>query len=430
MKKIIFLLLFGTVTAFAQTQIDADINGEAANDSSGYSVSLSQDGSVVAIGAIYNAGNSTDSGHVRVYKNVSNVWTQVGGDINGEAANDLSGLSVSLSQDGSVVAIGAPNNTGNGTNSGHVRVYKNVANVWTQVGADINGEAANDGSGYSVSLSQDGSVVAIGATCNDGNGSCSGHVRVYKNVSNVWTQVGADINGDVVDEYSGYSVSLSQDGGVVAIGAIYYDGNGTDSGRVRVYKNVANVWTQVGADINGEAASDYCGYSVSLSQDGSVVAIGAIGNGTDSGRVWVYKNVSNVWTQVGADINGEAANDFSGHSVSLSSDGGVVAIGAYSNDGNGLNSGHVRVYNLAAVLASDGFVNDDFSILPNPTSDILNINLGNNLTLIKVNIYTTLGQLIKIENKSQINISGLAKGNYFVEVITNQGRATKTIIIE
>ena len=45
--------------------------------------------------------------------------------------------------------------------------------------------------------------------------------------------------------------------------------------------------------------------------------------------------------QLGSDIDGEAANDYSGHSVSINSDGSHVAIGAYYNDGNGTNSGHV-----------------------------------------------------------------------------------------
>ena len=51
---------------------------------------------------------------------------------------------------------------------------------WTQVGADIDGEAAGDWSGYSVSLSSDGSTVAIGAIYNDGNGAQAGHVRILK----------------------------------------------------------------------------------------------------------------------------------------------------------------------------------------------------------------------------------------------------------
>jgi hypothetical protein len=48
------------------------------------------------------------------------------------------------------------------------------------VGADIDGEAASDISGYSVSLSSDGKTVAIGAPGNDGNGSGSGHVRIFQ----------------------------------------------------------------------------------------------------------------------------------------------------------------------------------------------------------------------------------------------------------
>ena len=44
------------------------------------------------------------------------------------------------------------------------------------------------------------------------------------------------------------------------------------------------------------------------------------------------------------DIDGEATDDYSGWSVSLGSDGGIVVIGPYLNDGNGSNSAHVRVY--------------------------------------------------------------------------------------
>ena len=50
------------------------------------------------------------------------------------------------------------------------------------------------------------------------------------------------------------------------------------------------------------------------------------------------------WEQQGDDIDGDAADDFSGHSVSLSSDGTTVAIGAPYNDGNGTSSGHVRIH--------------------------------------------------------------------------------------
>ncbi len=47
------------------------------------------------------------------------------------------------------------------------------------MGDDIDGEAAYDNSGYSVSLSADGTKVAIGSPLNDDNGDYSGHVRVF-----------------------------------------------------------------------------------------------------------------------------------------------------------------------------------------------------------------------------------------------------------
>ncbi|MFT6744084.1 MAG: Flp pilus assembly pilin Flp [Bacteroidia bacterium] len=344
-------------TSGTWTKIGVDIDGEAASDQSGRSVSLSGDGNTVAIGAYPNSGNGAVSGHVRVYENISGTWTQVGSDIDGEATYDYSGYSVSLSSDGSIVAIGAYGNdgsSGNGTVSssgapGHVRVYKNISGTWTQVGADIDGEAAGDKSGQSVSLSSDGSVVAIGALYNDGTASDAGHVRVYKNISGTWTQVGADIDGEAAIDQSG-SVSLSSDGSTVAIGANSNDGNGTSAGHVRVYKNISGTWTQLGGDIDGEKAGDALGGlgSVSLNSDGSILAIGVStteGNtGTNAGGVYIYQYISGTWTQIRSTIYGEAANDGSGSSVSLSSDGSTVAIGATGNDGNGSHAGHVRVY--------------------------------------------------------------------------------------
>jgi hypothetical protein len=138
---------------------------------------LSSDGSRVAIGAIFNDGTASNAGHVRVYDLSGNSWIQVGQDIDGEAAGDQSGRSVSLSSDGSRVAIGARNNEGSAPGSGHVRVYDLIGNTWTQVGLDIDGEAMYDISGHSVSMSSDGSRVAIGAIYNRND---TGHVRVYE----------------------------------------------------------------------------------------------------------------------------------------------------------------------------------------------------------------------------------------------------------
>ncbi|MCG8322079.1 MAG: hypothetical protein MI921_21455, partial [Cytophagales bacterium] len=59
-------------------------------------------------------------------------WRQLGGDIDGEAANNLSGSSVSFSSDGSTLAIGAEGNSDNGNSAGHVRVYQWGGSGWVQ----------------------------------------------------------------------------------------------------------------------------------------------------------------------------------------------------------------------------------------------------------------------------------------------------------
>ncbi|MCP4120819.1 MAG: hypothetical protein GY751_03620, partial [Bacteroidetes bacterium] len=337
------------------TQIGLDIDGEAVNDWSGYSVSLSSDGNRVAIGARYNVGNGSNAGHVRIYEFTNCGWVQLGLDINGEAAADYSGWSVSLSSDGSRVAIGAPYNNGNGSDAGHVRIYDWSGTAWVQLGSDIDGEAVGDYSGNSVSLSSDGSLVAIGAYGNDGTGSTAGHVRIYNwSGDTAWIQLGLDIDGEVANDASGNSVSLSADGSRVAIGARNNAGNGTAAGHVRIYNWNGSAWVQLGVDIEGEAVDDYSGYSVCLSSDGSRVAIGAYrndGNGSEAGHVRIYDWNGTAWVQLGSDIEGEAPDDQSGNSVSLSSDGSRVAIGANRNDGSGLNAGHVRIYDWSGDTA-------------------------------------------------------------------------------
>ena len=249
-----------------------------------------------------------------------------------EAKGDRSGHSVSLSSDGSVLAIGAPFNDANGDFSGHVRVYEKVVDAlspggfkWEQIGGTISGEAADDRSGHSVSLSSDGSVLAIGAPWNDGNGDFSGHVRVYEKVVDAlspvgfkWEQIGGTISGEAAGDVSGRSVSLSSDGSVLAIGAPFNDANGDFSGHVRVYErdDAAPLgWRQVGGAIEGEAEDDVSGRSVSLSSDGSVLAIGAPlndRNGDNSGHVRVYERDDAAplgWRQVGGAIEGEAEDD-------------------------------------------------------------------------------------------------------------------------
>jgi len=324
------------------SQLGLDLDGEAANDQSGYSVAMSADGNRIAIGARYNDGSGNNAGHVRVYTLANGTWTQTGSDINGEAAGDNSGWSVAMSADGNRIAIGAPYNDGSAADAGHVRVYSWNGTAWTQTGADINGEAGIDWSGSSVAMSTDGNRIAIGASMNDSSGGDAGHVRVYSWNGTTWTQTGSDIDGEAASDNSGSSVAMSADGNRIAIGAQRNDGSGNMAGHVRVYSWNGTAWTQTGSDIDGEAAEDQSGYSVAMSADGTRIAIGAIlndGNGITAGHVRIYTLANGTWTPTGSDIDGQDAGDYSGYSLDMSADGNHIVIGAISAD-------HARVFSL------------------------------------------------------------------------------------
>jgi hypothetical protein len=166
-----------------------------------------------------------------------------------------------------------------------------IGGNWIKVGQDIDGEADNDSFGHSVSMSSDGNRVAIGAPYNAGNGQFARHVQVYDLIGGNWIKVGQDIDGEADHDRFGYSVSMSSGGNRVAIGAFNNTGNALHAGHVRVYDLIGGNWIKVGQDVDGEADYDGFGYSVSMSSDGNCVAIGApynAGNGQDAGHVRLY----------------------------------------------------------------------------------------------------------------------------------------------
>jgi hypothetical protein len=407
-------------------QLGEDIDGENQGDASGWAVSLSSDGKVVAIGAMSNDDNGTSSGHTRIFQYISDSWVQMGEDIDGVAALDHSGASVSLSADGQIVAIGATGNDSNGLNSGHVQIFKFSNQGWTQLGGDIFGDNAEDAFGISVSLSSDGMIVAVGANGNDSNGDNSGHSKVFEYASGSWNQKGGDIHGEHEGDKSGYRLSLSDDGNVISIGAIYNDDNGNSSGHVRAYKFDSNSWIQMGSDIDGEKAEDRSGGAVSLSGDGTVLAIGATGNDGNSlgkGHTRIYKFVQDSWVQIGPDIDGEKGDDYSGISVSLSENGKVLAIGAHGNDGNQSNSGHVRVFELDDVLSIQQLnITRPLIIYPNPCmgTEEINIEVDLNFLGLPYEILDHTGRHVKAGtlniSPTTTQLNGLSSGIYFIRV--------------
>tara|TARA_B100000787_G_C16196447_1_gene301219 strand:- start:24 stop:5030 length:5007 start_codon:yes stop_codon:yes gene_type:complete len=326
----------------------SDIDGEGDVDESGYSVSLSANGLVMAIGARYNDGGGTYSGHVRVYKYINNVWTKMTSiDIDGEAAGNQSGWSVSLSADGTIVAIGSPyNDVNGGTDSGNARVYEWNGSSWDQMGATIYGQAAGDWFGHCVSLNSNGNIIAIGAMNNDNdNGINAGSVNIYKFTDNTWTPMGTTIYGETEGEQCGRFVSLSSDGYTVAISAPDCNTNETESGCVYVYKWDGDSWNIMGSRIYGNYWSEKLGWCVSLSSDGLKLAIaGQFFN--NKGYVYVYEWLNNEWTRIGNDLSADLSTATSryGKYIELNDNGTILVIGSTGNGYNGVNSGSVEVY--------------------------------------------------------------------------------------
>ncbi|MDJ0771507.1 MAG: hypothetical protein QNJ12_22165 [Ilumatobacter sp.] len=335
------LVPVGSQTAAAQTvmweQVGADIDGEAAGDVSGSSVAMSSDGGAVIIGARGNDGNGTDAGHARVFDWNGVAWVQRGADIDGEAAGDRFGSAVAMSGDGTTVVIGAPEESFSGV--GYARVFDWDGAAWVQRGVDIDGEAAGDRSGSSVAISSDADTVVVGAP--QGASSGAGYVRIYDWDGTAWVQRGSDVDGAVPGGTFGDAVAISSDATSVFIGAPRSDnGNGTMAGLAGVFDWDGAAWVQRGADIDGVGPGDLAGISVAMSSDGNTVMLGAPRSG---GEARVYDWDGAGWVQRGTDIE-RMVNDDSNVSVAMSSDGNTVALGVNGSAGPGTDAGYVWVH--------------------------------------------------------------------------------------
>ena len=351
-----FVAVYDLAPATAQSiggepfsQLGADIEADATSGEFGEAVSVSADGNTVVVGAPFNDGNGMDAGQVRVFRWNGVVWSQLGVAINGESDFDLFGGAVSISADGNVIAVGA-GGAGNddGTTVGHVRIFFWDGAEWNQIGV-IDGEAPFERFGSAVSISAAGDTVVAGARFNDDIGDNAGKARVFRLTGFVWTQLGADLAGEAANDRFGTAVSISAAGDTVVVGAPLNDGNGVDAGHTRVYRLTGSTWTQLGADLDGGAAGDEFGDAVSLSADGNTVVVGASdsdANGTDAGKARVFRWDGSVWSQLGVDIDGENRNDRFGSAVSISAAGDTVVVGAPLNDDIGQRAGKASVFRL------------------------------------------------------------------------------------
>lgn len=328
----------------AQTPLGPGINGQSAGDRFGWATAISANGQRLAAGAPYNSAGLNTAGQVRVFEWLNGAWMQIGQDINGTAANDLTGFSVALSSDGKMLAVGAPYTDSNGADAGKVQVYTFAGNTWIAAGAPLTGKAAGDRFGWSVSLAADGTRLAVGAPYHASVQNQEGQVLTFEWQNGQWAQIGQILDGKIAGEAKGWQVALSADGQRLVAGAPLGDNS---PGIVYAYQWSNNAWEPMGDSIQGGAVFDQFGWATAISADGSRVAAGAVGNGgngNNAGHVRVYQWQDGAWQQLGFKIDGEASGDRSGASVSLSADGNRIAIGAYLNDGNGNRAGHARIF--------------------------------------------------------------------------------------
>ncbi len=362
----------------------------------------------------------------------SGTWAQKGSTLVGSAANDLFGVALSIDADGDTIAIGASDNDDTFSNAGQVRVLGFADGAWSALGSAIDGAASEDYFGSALSLSDDGTRVAVGAPFY-GAGD-TGRVRVFESSGGSWTLMGSAIDGEDAGERAGGSVAISGDGSTVVIGAAFNDDAGTDRGEVRVYRwnSGTTTWDRRGSlDIAGERDQDRLGYSVAINENGTIIAAGArdndgaAGSSSNAGhaRAYYFNTGTNQWAQRGGDIDAEAAGDRLGTAVSLDSAGDVLAIGAPNNDigATATDAGHTVVYAWDADSTDwvqrgtdiDGAAGDDSGTSVSVSADgtsVLVGSPGNNSDAGSANLYAWDGAAWTVSAPTRVGTAGDAAG--------------------
>jgi len=341
------------------------------------------DNSVASSGAAYVFARTSGEWQQQAYIKASNT-----------GAGDIFGR-VSLSADGNTLAVGAPSESSAATGingdqadnlapfSGAVYVFVRTSGLWQQQAyvKASNSDFADD-FGRSVSLSADGNTLAVGAPGErsattgingdqaDNSVDDSGAAYVFARSNGLWQQQAyvKPSNSGFADDF-GSSVSVSADGNTLAVGARREDSAATGingdqadnsapfSGAVYVFARTSGQWQQQAYIKSGNPDdNDLFGSSVSVSANGNTLAVGVINESSaatgingdqadnsapSSGAAYVFVRTSGQWQQqayIKASNSGTA--DRFGGSISLSSDGSALAVGAIFEDSSatGINS--------------------------------------------------------------------------------------------
>jgi uncharacterized membrane protein YgcG len=336
-----FRLLLACSTALGASALVTDyprvgqlINGTVYDDFVGQTVATNDDGSILAIGA---------TGAVRMWKfeTTSTSWTKTGDLTLPYPGTTDFGYCVDLSGEGTRMIAGGPSAQGD---KGVVRVYEYDGAQWNQMGPDFVG-GRNDRFGFACSISKDGQTIALGVPYHD-----PGEVRAYKwsAADTAWAQVGETIASS--SAFFGSAVSLSQDGTRLAVGARLSQ----EKGAAMMYDLSTGEWKRFLTHV-GHELDDRLGWSLDISDDGTRFIVGAPTSepdedGHNNGSVQVWASIAGSWDQVGVTIHGEQQSIKLGETVAISGDGKTVVVGAPEAEAPGQNtvqnSGQADVYSL------------------------------------------------------------------------------------
>jgi hypothetical protein len=335
----------------------AKLSFEASQGKAGNALALSQDGIRIIVGSPFW---SEERGLVTIFEeNGKGLWKKIGNEISGQATKgrERFGETVAISSNGQIVAVGSPFAPSmSNSPSGIVRVFKEINSKWIQRGQTLMSKKDNSFFGGAIAMSSIGHRIAIGSTF---AGFEIGQVIVYEFNSTHWVQLGQIIEGMSSFENFGSSVALTASGDILAIGAIGTSGidSSLNAGKVKVFSLENDVWVQLGNDILG-SESEYMGSSLTLTENKALV-VGCPSGGL-GGRVKFFQwdDTSMLWVQAGFSIDGSKEGESFGFSVSISNNGSILASGApLANHDGGLLSqvGAVRVYQIPKLFSDQNY---------------------------------------------------------------------------
>ena len=402
----------------------------------GSSVAISSDKKVLVVGAL---GRDSIRGGVYTYDLTGTSWSQRGEVLvaSDAAVNSWYG-NVDIRGDGEMLVVGAGGRNGS---RGGVYTYDWDGSNWVQRGNILEAIDAELGDqfGSSVSLSEDGFILVVGARTWEGAvGSGRGGVYTYDWSGSDWIQRGGVLeapDGADSDQF-GKSTSLSADGNILIVGAPFWEGAvGSSRGGVYIFDRNGTSWVQRSTVLNISNGSDddYFGFIVSATDIGNSLLVGASGwdpisGGDRRGGAYIFNNIDSNWVQKGEVIQAADAADVDqfGQAGNISSDGSVVIVGAPNWEGSiGSGVGGVYTYDLFDADWVNGRFNkaikfdgvDDYLEVPN--SNAINISGSMGITL---SMWTKFDQLSSfgpvLVEKADV-YSGFANGGYLLSLTSN-----------